>query len=307
MIVCVYYSLLSHQYSYQVGENSVTTINEALRIIGNVISGMRWSDVVDILIITFIIYKLLSFVRKTSASGIIKGIVLIIVVLWLSEAFNFTIVSWLLGKTMELGVIAIIILFQPEIRNFLTTTGSSLGNVFERKHGKEQIDIVIEATVTACTQLSKTRTGALIVFQRNVQLEEYMKSGTVMNSVPSVDLFLQIFYPNTPLHDGALIIADGYIGAAGCMLPMSANTNLSRELGMRHRAGIGITEHSDAISIIVSEETGAISVAVDGMLKRHLTPGTFEMLLKNELIPEKISFKQRVMDKVKRKDAERKA
>ncbi len=283
------------------------TINEGLRIVANVISGMRWSDVVDILIISFIIYKLLSFVRKTSASGIIKGIILIIVVLWLSEAFNFTIVSWLLGKTMELGVIALIILFQPEIRNFLTTTGSSLGSVFGRKPVKESIDIVVETTVSACTQLSKTKTGALIVFQRNVQLKEYMKSGTIMNSTPSVDLLLQVFYPNTPLHDGAVIIADGYVAAAGCMLPMSANTNLSRELGMRHRAGIGITEHSDAISIIVSEETGAISVAVDGMLKRHLTADTFEMLLRNELIPEKISFKQRVMDKVKNNNAEHKA
>jgi len=128
-----------------------------------------------------------------------------------------------------------------------------------------------------------------------------------MHATPSVDLLLQVFYPNTPLHDGAVIIADGYLAAAGCMLPMSANTNLSRELGMRHRAGIGITERSDAISVIVSEETGAISVAVDGMLKRHLTPDTFEMLLKNELIPEKVSFKQRVMDKVKIKNAERKA
>lgn len=279
-------------------------INEALRIVGNVVSGMRWSDFVDILIITFIIYKLLSFVRKTSASGIIKGIILLIIVMWLSEAFNFTIVSWLLGKTMELGIIAIIILFQPEIRNFLTTTGSSLGNVFERKAGREQIDSVLEATVAACTQLSKSRTGALIVFQRNVQLEEYMKSGTMMRSEPSVELMLQVFYPNTPLHDGAVIIADGMLAAAGCMLPMSANTNLSRELGMRHRAGIGITERSDAISIIVSEETGAISVAVDGMLKRHLTPSTFEMLLRNELLPEKVSFKQRVMNKVKKNDAE---
>ena len=264
-------------------------INEALQVVGNVVSGMRWSDIVDILIITFIIYKLLSFVRKTSASGIIKGIILLIVIMWLSQVFNFTIVSWLLGKTMELGIIALIILFQPEIRNFLTTTGSSLGNVFERKAGRE---------------LSKKRTGALIVFQRNVQLEEYMKSGTMMRSEPSVELLLQVFYPNTPLHDGAVIIADGVVAAAGCMMPMSANTNLSRDLGMRHRAGIGITERSDAISIIVSEETGAISVAVDGMLKRHLTADTFEMLLRNELLPEKVSFKNRVMNKVKKNNAE---
>lgn len=279
------------------------TIDSALRIVSNVLSGIQWSDIVDILIITFIIYKLLSFVRRTSASGIIKGIILIIVILWLSEAFNFTIVSWLLGKTMELGVIAIIILFQPEIRNFLTTTGSSLGNLFERRYGKEDMELLIETIVSACTQLSKTKTGALIVFQRKVHLEEYMKSGTILQSEPSVELLLQVFYPNTPLHDGAVIIADGVVSAAGCMLPMSANTNLSRELGMRHRAGIGITERSDAVSVIVSEETGAISVAIGGMLKRRLTPETFEMLLKNELLPDKVSFKERVIGKVKKKDA----
>lgn len=279
------------------------TIDSALRIVSNVLSGIQWSDIVDILIITFIIYKLLSFVRRTSASGIIKGIILIIVILWLSEAFNFTIVSWLLGKTMELGVIAIIILFQPEIRNFLTTTGSSLGNLFERRYGKEDMELLIETIVSACTQLSKTKTGALIVFQRKVHLEEYMKSGTILQSEPSVELLLQVFYPNTPLHDGAVIIADGVVSAAGCMLPMSVNTNLSRELGMRHRAGIGITERSDAVSVIVSEETGAISVAIGGMLKRRLTPETFEMLLKNELLPDKVSFKERVIGKVKKKDA----
>ena len=279
-------------------------IREAVRIMSNVISGMQWKDLVDILIITFIIYKILTFVRKTSASGIIKGIILLIAILMLSEALNFTIVSWLLGKTMELGVIAIIILFQPEIRNFLTTTGSSVGNIFGAKNDKEKIDIAVEAIVTSCMQLSKSKTGALIVFQRNVQLEEYTRSGTLLNSNPSVDLLLQIFYPNTPLHDGAVIIEEGIIAAAGCMLPMSANTNLSRELGMRHRAGIGVTERSDAVSIIVSEETGAISVAVDGMLKRHLTADTFEMLLRNELLPEKVSFKNRVINRVKKNNAE---
>ena len=280
-------------------------IREAMMIMLSVINGMKWTDLVDILIITLVIYKLLTFVRRTSASGIIKGIVILIVFLWVSEALNFTIVSWLLGKTMELGVIAIIILFQPEIRNFLTTTGSNFGSLFGKKFSKENVEIAVEAVVSACTQLSKTRTGALIVFQRNVQLEEYIRSGTVLDSMPSVELVLQMFYPNTPLHDGAVIISDGIISAAGCMLPMSANTNLSRELGMRHRAGIGLTERTDAVSIIVSEETGAISVAVDGMLKRHLTADTFEMLLRNELLPEKVSFKNRVMNKVKKNDAEK--
>lgn len=280
------------------------TIKEGIRIALNLISAMGPEDFLDIAIVAVIIYKLLTFVRKTSASGLIKGIFIILVILWISSALHLTMVNYLLGKTMELGVIALIVLFQPEIRKFLTTTGSSLNAIFESNHrDKELIEVAVMQTVAACTEMSKTKTGALIVFERNVHLDEYVKSGTGIDAVPSVELILQIFYPNTPLHDGAVIMTDGKIVAAGCMLPMSTNMNLSRELGMRHRAGIGISERSDAVVVIVSEETGAISVAVDGMLKRHLSPETFEMLLKNELVPVKLSFKERVLNKLRKKDA----
>lgn len=280
----------------------MNTVREALRVAGNLLSAMSLTDFLDIIIVAYVIYKLLTFVRRTSASGLIKGIVLIVIVLWISKGLQLTMVNYLLGKTMELGVIALIVLFQPEIRNFLTTAGSSLGSVFERK-AREMTDIAVTNTVSACLEMSKTRTGALVVFERNVHLEEYIKSGTKLDAEPSTELIMQVFYPKTPLHDGAMIIIDGKVVAAGCMLPMSANTNLSRDLGMRHRAGIGISERSDAVVVIVSEETGSISVAINGMLKRKLTPDTFEMLLKSELIPEKQSFSQRVRKKVGDKNA----
>ena len=276
------------------------TIKEGLRVALNLIGAMNFTDFLDIAIVAFVIYKLVTFARKTSVSGLFKGIFILIGVLLLAGALNLTMVESLLRKVFELGVIALIILFQPEIRKFLTTTGSSINSVFELHKETQPVETAVRHTVDACVEMSKTKTGALIVFQRNVHLNEYVKSGTAMDSIPSVELLLQVFYPNTPLHDGAVIVADGKIVAAGCMLPMSANMNLSRELGMRHRAGIGISERSDAVAVIVSEETGAISVAVDGMLKRHLSPETFEMLLKNELIPEKVSMKDRILGKLRK-------
>jgi len=262
----------------------LSSFNEITRIIGNLITAMSLSDFIDILVVAFVIYKLLTFVRRTSAGALIWGILLVVVMLWVSQVCQLTVITYLLGKTMELGVIAVIVLFQPEIRGFLTTAGSSFSGVFSKGY-KQATEIAVSVTVEACLDMSKSHTGALIVFERNVHLQEYIKSGTQLDSVPSAELLLQVFYPKTPLHDGALIITDGRIVAAGCMLPMSSNTNLSRELGMRHRAGIGLSERSDAVVVIVSEETGSISVAINGMLKRHLDADTFEMLLKNELVP----------------------
>ncbi len=147
------------------------------------------------------------------------------------------------------------------------------------------MDNVISQTIAACTQLSATKTGALIVFERSVTLDEQMRSGTIINSDVTAELLKNIFYPKAPLHDGAVVIRDGRIAAAGCVLPLTSNTNLSPDLGTRHRAGIGMSEHSDAVIVIVSEETGGISIAVDGMLKRRLSPDTFEAILRSELVP----------------------
>lgn len=278
------------------------SVNEFLRVAGNLISAMTIADFIDIAIVAFIIYKVLSFARRTSAGALIWGIVLVLVVLGISQIAKLTVISYLLGRAVELGVIAIIVLFQPEIRGFLTSAGSSVSGVFARSY-KQATEIAVSATVEACEDMSRTKTGALIVFERNVHLEEYIKSGTKLDSAASAELLLQIFYPNTPLHDGAVIISDGRVVAAGCMLPMSSSNNLSRELGMRHRAGIGLSERSDAVVAIVSEESGGISVAINGMLKRNLDPETFEMLLKKELVPEKDGFMARIRNVLRRNNA----
>ena len=188
---------------------------------------------------------------------------------------------------MQFGILAIIVLFQPEIRRFLEQMGSSsFSGIFGHSISKHAIETSITQTVLACRDLADTKTGALIVFERTIRLDEYIKTGTIINAEPTAELIKNVFFPKAPLHDGAIIIRDGKIEGAGCMLPLSTNTNLSRDLGMRHRAGIGMSERSDAVVAIVSEENGLISVAVDGMLKRHLLPETFEKILRNELIPD---------------------
>jgi len=265
----------------------MSAVEQVFRVFINFIMTMSIWDIIDIAIMSFIIYKLLSFVRRTSSAGVVKGIILLLAIMWLSSALHLHVLNYLLGKTMELGVVVLIVIFQPEIRKFLSQLGSRrIVEFFSKKPNERSIETAITHTVAACTDMARTRTGALIAFQRDISLEEYTKTGTPMDAAPSVELLKNIFFPNTPLHDGAVIIEDGRILAAGCMLPMSTNVNLSRDLGMRHRAGIGLSERSDAVVVIVSEETGTISVAVDGMLKRHLAAETFEKLLRNELLPE---------------------
>ena len=183
-------------------------------------------------------------------------------------------------------MIALVIIFQPELRRLLERMGSKALPRFGAKPLETLgMDNVISQTIAACTQLSATKTGALIVFERSVTLDEQMRSGTIINSDVTAELLKNIFYPKAPLHDGAVVIRDGRIAAAGCVLPLTSNTNLSPDLGTRHRAGIGMSEHSDAVIVIVSEETGGISIAVDGMLKRRLSPDTFEAILRSELVP----------------------
>ena len=258
-------------------------LGDALSYIGT----MGIADIVDILIIAFLIYKLVGLIRKTSTSRVAKGIVLLLLVLWLSGELHLTVVNYLLRKTVELGLLALVVLFQPELRRILEKVGSSrLSSVLGREPQVFSVESAITQTVLACTEMGKARIGALIVFERDNQLSDQMNTGTIIDADTTAELLRNIFYPKAPLHDGAVIIKDGRIAAGGCMLPLTNNANLSRELGMRHRAGIGMSEHSDAVVVIVSEETGSISVAVDGMLKRHLTADTCEKLLRNELIPE---------------------
>ena len=246
------------------------------------------SDVVDIAIMALLIYKVIMLMRRTNSGAVAKGVLLLLFALGVSTFFHLNTVSYLLQQLMVWGVVALVVIFQPEIRRFLEQMGrTSLGKVFTPEEARNELDSAITQTVDAYMSLSKSKTGALMVFERKNMLDDAIKTGTALDCTVNAELLKNIFWNKAPLHDGAVIVRAGRIVGAGCMLPMSGNVNLSRELGMRHRAGIGASEHTDAVVAIVSEETGSISVAVGGMLKRHLAPETLERLLRNELLPER--------------------
>ena len=235
----------------------------------NILSTMRLADLIDILIVAYLIYEAIWLVRRTNSYNLTKGLVVLLFVWALAEIFRLNMISSLLRKAVELGLIVLVILFQPELRRILERMGSSLTT--NRSVGGPTMETAIAQTVLACSEMSDSRTGALIIFERNVKLNTIMGTGTIVNADVSSELLKNMFFNKAPLHDGAVIIRDGRLAAAGCVLPLTQSTNLSKELGMRHRAGIGLSEQSDAVVVIVSEETGAISMAVDGMLKRHLS------------------------------------
>ena len=248
------------------------------------------TDLLDIAIMVFVLYKVLTLVQSTKAASLVKGLFVFLAALALSSLFHLNGINYIMSKMVEWGVLALIILFQPEIRRVLEQMGSRRFTAFfthaETGSGMEQ---TIGQTVLACTEMSQTRTGALIVFEREILLDDMVRSGTVLDASVSSELLKNIFFVKAPMHDGAVIIRNGRVLGAGCMLPLSKNVNLSRDLGMRHRAGIGMSENSDAVVVIVSEENGSISVAIGGMLKRHLKPETLENLLRNELLPQEES------------------
>ena len=260
------------------------------------------SDVIDIAILSLIIYRLIIIIRRTRTGQIATGVLLVLGAVWLSSLLRLNAVSFLLNLVLEWGFLALIILFQPEIRRFLTSFGSGKFTIFFNKNQMPQHDMeaAITQTVLAYSELSKERIGALMVFERQNMLDDVIKTGTSLGSLISAELLKNIFWPKAPMHDGAVIVRNGMIAGAGCMLPLSNNVNLSRDLGMRHRAGIGISEHSDAVVVIVSEEIGSISVAIDGTLKRHLTPETLERVLRKELLPQESQEQKGLFDWFKR-------
>lgn len=261
-------------------------MTEFLAFLMNCISMITVFDVLDILIVAFLLYKLAKLIRNSNAAQVIKGIVLLLILMLISQQLHLSVVNFILTNFMQVGVLAIVIIFQPELRKMLEHVGSSkLTQILDREEVGSNLETAITQTVEACNTLSWSRTGALIVFERKISLDDVLKTGTILNADVSDELLKNIFYTKAPLHDGAAIVRNGRILAAGCMLPMSGNTSLSKELGMRHRAGVGISENSDAVVVIVSEESGSISVAINGMLKRHLAPETLEKLLRNELMP----------------------
>ena len=265
------------------------TVLAFLEKIGNYLLLVRFTDILDVIIIAFLVYKLLDLVKSTRAENILKGVVIFLLALWLSEIFHLNGIAYILGNMVQVGILALIILFQPEIRQILEKLGSRnirLLRAFTPAQQQTELEKAIDQTVIACSEMSKTKTGVLIVFERHILLDDMVRSGTTLDAAVSSELLKNIFFVKAPMHDGAVIIRHGRILGAGCMLPLSKNVNLSRDLGMRHRAGIGMSENSDAVVVIVSEETGSISVAVGGMLKRHLMPETLSKLLRNELRPQ---------------------
>ena len=258
-------------------------IQQAIRYIQTI----GFSDLLDVAIIAFIIYRLILLMRNSQAGQVIKGVLLVIVLLGLSDLFNLHVLNFLLNSVVQIGILALIIVFQPEIRRFLGQVGSSrFRRTFLLEGERDVLETAITETVSAYQEMSRNKVGALTVFERNSILNDYIRTGTSLDAALSEELMKNIFYPKAPLHDGAVIVRDGRIVGAGCVLPLSGNSNISRDLGTRHRAGLGITEHTDAVAVICSEETGSISVAMEGMLKRHLAPETLERLLRNELLTE---------------------
>ena len=250
---------------------------------------MAWSDYLDIIIVAYLLYRILPLIRTTGTARVAKAVVVIIVVAWITDEWNMHTISFILEQFLQVGLIAIVVLFQPELRRMLDHLGNmKISKILGAEKPLPEMAPVITQTVMACEVMSRERVGALIVFARENHLDEYYKTGTLIDAQVSEQLIRNIFFPKAALHDGAMIIRDGRVTVAGCVLPLSESDRLSADLGTRHRAGVGLSEVSDAVVVIVSEETGTISVAVGGMLKRHLAPQTLERLLCNELCADEI-------------------
>lgn len=248
----------------------------------NVFSGVGIADIIDILIVAFAFYQLLKLIKQTRAEQLLKGVILLVVATGLTGLLNLHTINWILKGAVSLGAVAIIVVFQPELRRALEYLGrSKIVKAPLSQMDKEKGKKITAHIVKAVEAFSKDRVGALIVFERETNLTDIVESGTVIDAEISEQILGNIFYEGAPLHDGAVIIKDGRVCAAGCVLPLTRSNEISKELGTRHRAGIGVTEHSDALVLIVSEETGIISMASEGHLSRFLDIKTVEKTLLN--------------------------
>ena len=256
--------------------------------IDRLVSTISITDAIDILIVAFIVYKVLGFIRETRAEQLIKGLLVLVVAGFLSDLFNLHVLSWIIRGAMTLGVIALVIVFQPELRRALEVVGrSKIGKAQFGYMDKEKTKSLISNFVKAVDYFSNNKIGALVIIERETLLNDIAETGVNMNAEVSYELLQNIFFEGSPLHDGAVILRGEKIFAAGCMLPLTHNNMLGKELGTRHRAGIGITENSDAVAIMVSEETGIISIASDGNLTRFLDIRTLEKNLLNIYLQDK--------------------
>ncbi len=276
---------------------------EALQNFIQNIRSMQWSDYLDILVVAFLIYKLLPLIRTPHMMRLTRTVVLLVLVAVATSELHLYTLNWLLSQLLAIGLLAFVVLFQPELRRMLDHLGTMrLSTIFGTTKPVQEMDAMITQTVRACEIMSEEKVGALIVFAREQHLNEYYKTGTQIDALVSEQLLRNIFFHNSPLHDGAVIIKDGRIAFAGCVMPLSKNPNMPKELGTRHHAALGTSEVTDAVVVVVSEETGTISVAVGGMLKRYLAPQTLEKLLQNELNPaEKRESPQSLVERMKQK------
>ena len=245
---------------------------------------VQLSDMVDILIVAIVIYNIIKHFRNTRAAQLLKGIAIIFGLTYIAEWLQLNVISFILENTMQVGFIALIIIFQPELRRGLEHMGrSKFGKWFSVE--KEEVPDVVGEVCKAAENMKKSQTGALVVFERETILDDFLTGGTIIGATVSAELIENIFVPNTPLHDGAVIVRDNKIYKASCVLPLSGNKNLSTELGTRHRAALGITEQTDCVCLVVSEETGKISVMESGNMVRNLSVNSLYQLLQGVLTP----------------------
>lgn len=255
-----------------------------MKFLDNFITGLmliRITDIVDIAIIAYVVYKLFSILKNTRAEQVLKGLIFVLIFAAIADMLNINTVSWVMNQFLTVSLVFIIVVFQPELRTGLERIGRGR-SIFNGDKNKRNEDSINEL-VLAMSSLSRQKIGALVVLERKVGLSDIIESGTSLNADISSELLINIFIPNTPLHDGAVIIRENTIAAAACYLPLSSSNTISKELGTRHRAAIGISEKSDAVVIIVSEETGSISIAENGVINRYFDEDSLRIRLENEL------------------------
>lgn len=269
-------------------ERVLSTISQVWHNILGVLGGITVGDILDIIIVTFLLYKAIQFVRETHAGQLLKGLLILLFVNLVVRAFNMTMMSMLLQAVWSIGLIAVIILFQPEIRHFLERLGRSkfkfLGKGISLEDSVQIKRKSIAQVCKAAGTMSNSKTGALMVFENLTILDNVVETGSPMDALVSNELLCNIFFPKAPLHDGAVVIRDDKIAASACILPLTATNDLNRELGTRHRAAIGLSEQSDAVVVVVSEETGIISVAFGGQIERNFNSVTLKTRLEELLI-----------------------
>ncbi|MEE1374179.1 MAG: diadenylate cyclase CdaA [Clostridia bacterium] len=271
----------------------------------NVFVGFRLIDVLDIIIVAYLVYKILGFIQETRAQQLVRGLVVLGIVFFLSDFLKLYLLNWLLRNFVTMGLFALIVLFQPELRRGLEQLGrrNIVSGQF-RSLDKENAIEVVKEIVAAVDDFSATRTGALIVFERETMLNDIIETGTIVDARISVRLLGNLFYEGSPLHDGAVIIRGDRIHAASCVLPLTEKKNIGRNLGTRHRAGLGVSEVSDALVIVVSEETGVISVAEDGNFRRFMDLKSVEKILLGVYMPQEETFRERMTRTLKHRRKE---